>query len=90
MVKLDLEKNGPWPEFTMLTGLVLAKVIPRLLEPLQSNGRSIQPCLIHGDLRDENTATDGATGEPFVFDAGSLYGMIAFLAMHLSSRLREW
>ena len=76
MVKLDLEKNGYWPEFTILTDLTLSKVIPRLLEPLQSNGRSIKPCLIHGDLWDENTATDMNIGEPFVFDVGSMYGMV--------------
>ena len=48
-------------------------MIPRLLEPLQSEGRSIKPCLVHGDLWDENTATDMDTGEPFIFDAGSFY-----------------
>ena len=74
MVKMDLDKNGYWPEFNILCDLTLNKVIPRLLEPLQSGGRSIKPCLIHGDLWDENTATDMSTGEPFVFDAGSMYG----------------
>lgn len=74
MVRLDDEKHGVWPEFRKLCTLVLDKVIPRLLEPLQSDGRSIKPCLIHGDLWDENTATDMNTGEPFVFDAGSFYG----------------
>ncbi len=73
MIKLDEEKNGEWPEFKMICQLVLDKVIPRLLEPLQSDGRSIKPCLVHGDLWDENTATDAATGEPFIFDAGSFY-----------------
>lgn len=54
--------------------MTLEKVIPRLLEPLQSDGRSIKPCLIHGDLEVENSATDITTGEPFVFNAGSFYG----------------
>lgn len=74
MVDLDLEKNGLWPEFKLLTDMTLNKVIPRLLEPLQSEGRNIKPCLIHGDLWDENAATDMNTGEPFVYDAGSFYG----------------
>jgi len=73
MIKMDLEKHGDWPEFFKICDLVLEKVIPRLLEPLQSEGRSIKPCLIHGDLWDENTATDMDTGEPFVFGAGSFY-----------------
>ena len=73
MVKRDLDANGPWPEFEIVCNLTLEKVVPRLLEPLQSDGRSIKPCLIHGDLWDENTATDPKTGEPFVFDACSMY-----------------
>ena len=73
MIKLDTEKNGDWPEFRRVCDLILDRVIPRLLEPLQSEGRFIKPCLVHGDLWDENAATDGTTGEPFVFDAGSFY-----------------
>ena len=83
MVALDQEKNGEWGEFKIICDLTLEKVVPRLLEPLQSEGRSIKPCLIHGDLWDENTATDMDTGEPFVFDPGSMYGMMT------SSRVPE-
>ncbi|KAI0015215.1 Fructosamine kinase-domain-containing protein [Xylariomycetidae sp. FL0641] len=75
MVALDREKHGDGGhEFAALCQLTLDRVIPRLLGPLQSEGRSIKPCLLHGDLWDENTATDTSTGEPFVFDCGSLYG----------------
>lgn len=74
MINMDLEKNGPWPEFEQLCELTLDKVIPRHLEPLQSEDRSIKPCLMHGDCWDENTATDVETGEPFLFDGGSFYG----------------
>nr|KMM68489.1 hypothetical protein CPAG_04816 [Coccidioides posadasii RMSCC 3488] len=73
MVKLDEQKHGEWPEFQAVARLVLEKVIPRLLRPLQSEGRSIKPCLVHGDMWDENAATNMDTGEPFVFDAGSFY-----------------
>jgi fructosamine-3-kinase len=72
-IQLDEEKHGVWPKFQHVCRLTLEKVIPRLLGPLQSGGRSIKPCLIQGDLWDENTATDMNTGEPFVFDAGSMY-----------------
>lgn len=75
MVALDQERNGEWKEFKIICDLTLEKVVPRLLEPLQSKGRNIKLCLIHGDLWDENTATDMDTGELFVFDAGSMYGM---------------
>ena len=72
-ITMDEEKHGVWPEFQHVCRLTLEKVIPRLLRPLQSGGRSIKPCLVHGDLWDENTATDMNTGEPFVFDTGSMY-----------------
>jgi len=73
MVKQDQEQNGLWLEFKVLCDITLEHVIPRLLEPLQSDGRSIKPCLVHGDLWDENTTTDMRTGEPFIFDPGSLW-----------------
>lgn len=73
VMKLDEEKNGEWPEFQRISSLVLDIVIPRLLRPLQSDGRNIKPCLVHGDLWDENSATDMNTGEPFVFDPGCMY-----------------
>jgi protein-ribulosamine 3-kinase len=73
MVDLDKEASGEWPEFHRVCNLILEKVVPRLLRPLQSDGRKIRPCLIHGDLWDEKTATDMETGEPFMFDAASFY-----------------
>ncbi|XXH04600.1 hypothetical protein Hte_011017 [Hypoxylon texense] len=73
LVRLDYNKNKDWGAFHPICSLILDKVIPRLLEPLQSEGRSIKPCLVHGDLWDENTATDAGTGEPFIFDACSFY-----------------
>lgn len=65
-------QKRPWPE--LKAACDLASVIPKLLDPLQSDGRSIKPCLVHGDLWDENTATDARTGAPFIFDPGSMYG----------------
>lgn len=73
MIELDKERNGISPSFQSLAQIIIKKIIPRLLEPLQSDGRSIKPCLIHGDLWDENTSTDIGSGEPFVFDVGSFY-----------------
>jgi fructosamine-3-kinase len=63
-----------WPEFNVICKLTLEHVVPRLLLPLQSDGRTIKPCLIHGDCWDGNTAIDADTGEAFVFDACSFYG----------------
>lgn len=70
---LDEKKFGRWPKFEAVRQLLFNHVIPRLLNPLQSEGRAIKPCLIHGDIWDENCADDMSTGESFAFDAGSLY-----------------
>ena len=53
---VDREKYGAWPEYDALREVLIEKVIPRLLDPLVSDGRTIKPCLVHGDLWDENAA----------------------------------
>ncbi|KAI9725252.1 MAG: hypothetical protein M1828_003433 [Chrysothrix sp. TS-e1954] len=72
-LKSDQGTHEPWPEYDFCARLVVEKCIPMLLDPLQSGRRVIKPCLVHGNIWDENTATDMATGEPFVFDGSSLY-----------------
>ncbi|OBT65900.1 hypothetical protein VE03_05399 [Pseudogymnoascus sp. 23342-1-I1] len=71
----DLAKHIlQWPEFDIVCKLTLEKVVPRLLLPLQSDGRVLKPSLLHGDCWDGNTAMDMSTGEAFVFDVCSFYG----------------
>lgn len=41
-----------WPEFDLVCKLTLQKVVPRLLLPLEAEGRILKPCLIHGDVWD--------------------------------------
>lgn len=41
-----------WPEFDLVCKLTLQKVVPRLLLPLEAEGRVLKPCLIHGDCWD--------------------------------------
>jgi protein-ribulosamine 3-kinase len=62
------------PEFNIVCRLTLDKVVPRLLIPLQENGRVLEPSLVHGDCWDGNTALDAQTGEACVFDVCSFYG----------------
>jgi protein-ribulosamine 3-kinase len=69
----DAERQSPWPEFRAVADLVLDRCVPALLRPLQADGRSIKPCLVHGNIWNENTATDVETGKPFVFDGSSHY-----------------
>ncbi|KLU86621.1 hypothetical protein MAPG_05633 [Magnaporthiopsis poae ATCC 64411] len=62
-----------WPEFNVVADLTLSRVVPRLLLPLQAEGRILKPSLVHGDCWDGNTATDKKTGKAFVFDVCSFF-----------------
>ena len=52
---------------------LIQHVLPCLLNPLQTNGQSIKPCLVHGNLNVENVPTNLATGSPILFDGAALY-----------------
>lgn len=73
---LDHERNarGPSKELDELTPALFEKVIPRLLRPLETGGRSIKPSLVHGDMWHGNAATNEQTDAPVVFDAAAFYG----------------
>lgn len=70
---VEERSQGPNPEMTRLKEAIFAKVVPRLLRPLESGGRSIQPRLVHGDLWDGNTSTDVDTDLPVIYDSTCFY-----------------
>ncbi|EXJ70756.1 uncharacterized protein A1O5_05746 [Cladophialophora psammophila CBS 110553] len=70
---LELKARGPDPEFDTLIPTLFDKVIPRLLRPLESEGRSVKPSLVHGDLWYANSGIDADTGSSLVFDACCFY-----------------
>lgn len=70
---LELEAKGDDPEFHILVPIIFDKVIPRLLRPLETEGRSIKPSLVHGDLWYANSGIDVESDEPLVFDACCFY-----------------
>lgn len=70
---VEIDINGPNEEYQKTFETLKTKIIPLLLKPLQSEGRSIEPCLIHGDLWEENTGTDLLTGKTVIFDASVHY-----------------
>ncbi|PGH13783.1 hypothetical protein AJ79_03483 [Helicocarpus griseus UAMH5409] len=47
-----------WRKLAELANKFIDKVVPRLLRPLQTGGRSIKPTLCHGDLWDGNIQID--------------------------------
>lgn len=47
--------------------------MPRLLRPLETEGRILKPSLVHGDLWEGNTVVDGNTKEPLIFDSSAFW-----------------
>lgn len=70
----DLASNGPWVELERATKQIVDAVIPRLLGSLQADGKTLKPCIIHGDLWEGNMGIHKKTGKSILFDAGSYYG----------------
>ncbi|MCJ1351614.1 MAG: hypothetical protein MMC33_001598 [Icmadophila ericetorum] len=60
-------------ELEQLTEELFAKVIPRLLRPLQTGGRTIKPTLCHGDLWQGNVEIDVSTHQPILYDSCAVY-----------------
>ncbi|KAK5309137.1 hypothetical protein LTR70_010576 [Exophiala xenobiotica] len=69
----DVEHNGHNESYEEQYETLKNVTIPRILEPLQSEGRVLKPSLIHGDLWEENCGTDLHSGQPVVFDAAAHY-----------------
>lgn len=70
---MEQESQGLNQELLDMSNKFINKVIPRLLRPLVTGGRSIKPCLIHGDLWYGNATRDGDSDMPIIFDAASFY-----------------
>lgn len=67
-------ERGRQPGLDEVTEQFVEKVIPRLLRPLETGGRSIKPTLCHGDLWDGNVQFDAQRNRTVVFDACCFYG----------------
>lgn len=46
----ELEAQGPDEEIGVLRRVIMERVVPRLLRPMETGGRRVTPTLIHGDL----------------------------------------
>ncbi|ETS86628.1 hypothetical protein PFICI_00456 [Pestalotiopsis fici W106-1] len=72
-LELELKAKGPDPEFDTLLPVLFETVIPRLLRPLESDGRKVKPSLVHGDLWYANSGIDISTDDCLVFDGCCFY-----------------
>ncbi|KAI1821719.1 Fructosamine kinase-domain-containing protein [Xylaria intraflava] len=66
--------RGPDPELTRLKDTFLTQVIPRYIRPLETEGRSISPCLIHSDLWPGNIKPRSHDHGVAVFDPCAYWG----------------
>lgn len=66
---LEIAVKGTSDELEVLSQALFEKVIPRLLRPLESDGRTVKPSLVHGDLWYANAGIDVENDQPLVFDA---------------------
>jgi protein-ribulosamine 3-kinase len=69
VIDLDFKTNGHWAELDNLAKRIFSHVIPRLIGNLERDGRSIKPCLIHGDLWEGNIGTVQETGDIYIYDS---------------------
>lgn len=74
MFKVEELAHGKDEKLEMLKQGLYEKVIPRLLRPLETGGRSIQACLLHSDIWPGNTMPDADTNEIMIFDSCAVWG----------------
>ena len=73
LFELEEESQGPSEELKQLLPALYEKVVPRLLRPMETEGRELKPCLIHGDLWDGNVAVNATSKSPLIFDASAFW-----------------
>ncbi|KAI1267981.1 Fructosamine kinase-domain-containing protein [Xylariaceae sp. FL1019] len=71
--EMDINNGGASSEYEKAFKTLQKHTIPRLLEPLQADGRVLNPCLVHGDLWEGNMGLSEETGEPMVYDPALFY-----------------
>ncbi|KAI1328235.1 Fructosamine/Ketosamine-3-kinase [Xylariaceae sp. FL0255] len=82
MMRNTMEKeraiHGPNEELDRLSPMILEQVIPRLLRPMETQGRKVKPVLIHGDLWHGNVSVDNNTDDPVLYDPCAFYAHSEF------------
>ncbi|KAL1884047.1 hypothetical protein Daus18300_000156 [Diaporthe australafricana] len=86
----ERDSRGPSEELEKLMKPYFEKVCPRLLRPLETNGRHIKPVLIHGDLWVGNTAVQAETNDPFLFDSSAFWGHNEYELSYMRPIATDW
>ena len=67
------ERCGPSKNLEQAVDRFTTRVVPLVLGPLEAEGRTVKPTLIHADLWDGNVGIDSVSGEIYIFDANVYY-----------------
>ncbi|KAH8431412.1 uncharacterized protein LDX57_009074 [Aspergillus melleus] len=73
VLERDSRVNGAWEDLNILSQRAVERVVPRLIGALEAEGRSVKPCLIHGDLWEGNTGTAFESRNIYIFDSAAFY-----------------
>lgn len=68
------DHNGPDETLAELRSVYFNEAIPRYLRPLESDGKSITPCLIHANLWPGNIQYKTGTDELYMYDSCGFWG----------------
>ncbi|KAK2600094.1 hypothetical protein QQS21_005180 [Conoideocrella luteorostrata] len=92
MLALEEISGGPNEQLQELSKPFFDKVIPRLLRPLETAGRSIKPVLLHGDLWLGNVSVkEGSEDQdPLMFDASAFWGHNEYELATMRPLENEW
>lgn len=75
LCEIEEQRRAPQDDWTEAKRLLFEVVIPRYLRPLESEGRSIQPCLLHCDLWPGNTMPRSHSPDKLcIFDSSAIWG----------------
>lgn len=70
----ELAAQGPDRDLEALSAVILDRVVPRLIRPLETGGNRIEPVLLHGDLWHGNVAVDNESKNVLLYDPCCFYG----------------
>lgn len=73
VMAMDFQTNGYWEDLDKAEQRIVEHVIPRLLDALVQDGRSIKPSLIHADLWEGNTGISLENGNVYTYDSAGFY-----------------
>lgn len=89
-VALEQEAQGHSQEIQDLAEQVCTKVIPRLLRPMESEGRKLKPTLLHGSLWHGNVGINAMTDGVVLYDCCAFYGHHECESYHVYGREQSW